>query len=142
MTKQEFNIFLRNMFDREILDTNKSGQSEYALSQDAFDNFNRLAVELGMDRKQVLMVYFSKHRDGVISFLKGHVSQREPVQGRIKDMIVYLFLLWGMVDEEQKQSADAVAEVEKVLDKDPKEWFATKTNSYVRDLGGSDGDGH
>lgn len=100
MTKSEFNTFIQKKI-AEIFDTNKSGQSEYALSQDAFDNFNRLAAELGMDRKKVLMVYFSKHRDGVISFLKGHVSQREPVQGRIKDMIVYLLLLWGMIEEEQ-----------------------------------------
>lgn len=109
MTKSEFNIFVQNKI-AEIFDTNKSGQSEYALGQDAFDNFNRLAAELGMDRKKVLMVYFSKHRDGVISYLKGHVSQREPVQGRIKDMIVYLMLLWGMVEEENKQvlaTADA-----------------------------------
>lgn len=121
MNKGEFNGFLQAKL-KEILDTNKSGQSEYALSENAFDNFNRLAAELGMDRKQVLMVYFSKHRDGVISFLKGHTSQREPVQGRIKDMIVYLLLLWGMVEEEQGLPR-------------PKE-------HYVRNLGGSDGDGH
>jgi hypothetical protein len=101
MTKDEFNKFIRRKFDNDILDTSKSGQSEYALSQDAFDNFNRLATELGVSRQQVLLVYFSKHRDGVISYIKGHKSQREPVQGRIKDMIVYLFLLWGMVEEEE-----------------------------------------
>lgn len=102
MLKSEFGQFIRQKFDNDILDTSKSGQSEYALSQDAFDNFNRLAAELGVDRKQVLLVYFSKHRDGVISYIKGHRSQREPVQGRIKDMIVYLFLLWGMVEEDEK----------------------------------------
>lgn len=125
MLKSEFNKFLSDKMT-EITLTNQSGQSEYALSQDAFDNFNRLAAELEMDRKSVLMVYFSKHRDGVISFLKGHVSQREPVDGRIKDMIVYLFLLWGMVEEE-KPAAPAITKAKLISS---------------HDLGGSDGDGH
>lgn len=101
MTKSEFQDFMRRTFASEILVTSSSGQKEYALSEDAFDNFNRLSAELGISREQVLMVYFSKHRDGVISYLKGHKSQREPVQGRIKDMIVYLMLLWGMIEENE-----------------------------------------
>lgn len=100
MLKSEFNSFVSKKLG-EIVTLGQQGQSEYAQGQDAFDNFNRLAVELGMDRKAVLMVYFSKHRDGVLSYLKGHKSQREPVQGRIKDMIVYLLLLWAMVEEEE-----------------------------------------
>jgi hypothetical protein len=134
MNKAQFNKFIRDTFDRDILDTNKSGQSEYALSEDAFDNFNRLAAEMGIDRKQVLMIFFSKHRDGVISYLKGHKSQREPVQGRIKDMIVYLFLLWGMIEEETKapipEPFHAFSPVQQ------------KSKLVARDLGGSDGDGH
>lgn len=98
MTKEEFSNFLHDKCD-EIVATSKAGQSEYVLNENAFDNFERLSAELGISREQVLMVYFSKHRDGIINYLKGHVSQREPVQGRIKDCIVYLFLLWGMVDE-------------------------------------------
>lgn len=101
MTKEEFQSFITQKFNQDIKATSKDGQKEYALSVDAFDNFNRLSVELGISREQVLLVYFSKHRDGVISYIKGHKSQREPVQGRIKDMIVYLFLLWGMVEENE-----------------------------------------
>lgn len=102
MLKQEYNIFLKDKL-LEISSTSESGQKEYALNADAFDNFNRLSNELNISREQVLMVYFSKHRDGIISYLKGHKSQREPVQGRIKDCIVYLMLLWAMVEENEKE---------------------------------------
>tara|TARA_Y100001938_G_C7856425_1_gene313380 strand:+ start:263 stop:400 length:138 start_codon:yes stop_codon:yes gene_type:complete len=39
--------------------------------------------------------------DGVMSYIKGHKSQREDVRGRITDIIVYLMLLWGMVEEDE-----------------------------------------
>jgi len=40
-----------------------------------------------------------KHIDGICSFVEGHKSQREDVRGRITDVIVYLCLLWGMVEQ-------------------------------------------
>ena len=48
---------------------------------------------------QVLMVYLLKHIDGISSFVNGHKSQREDVRGRITDAIVYLCLLWGMIED-------------------------------------------
>tara|TARA_Y100000004_G_scaffold56902_1_gene63309 strand:+ start:3076 stop:3225 length:150 start_codon:yes stop_codon:yes gene_type:complete len=47
----------------------------------------------------VLLIYTLKHIDGICSFVEGHKSQREDVRGRITDVIVYLCLLWGMVEE-------------------------------------------
>ena len=52
------------------------------------------------DRKKVLMTYMLKHVDGIAAYVKGHKSQRENVTGRITDCIVYLMLLWGMIEEE------------------------------------------
>jgi len=45
------------------------------------------------------MVFLLKHFDGITSYVDGHKSQREDVRGRIKDAIVYLMLLWGMIEE-------------------------------------------
>lgn len=78
----------------------QAGQAEYAHDDtDAFANFNRAELLTGVSRVKVLMVYFQKHYDGVISYLNGHKSQREDVRGRINDMIVYMCLLRGMIDE-------------------------------------------
>ena len=81
--------------------TRDEGQKEYAHDQDdVFANFNRVANLLEEDRKKVLMTYMLKHVDGIAAFVKGHKSQREDVRGRITDCIVYLMLLWGMIEEE------------------------------------------
>jgi hypothetical protein len=77
----------------------EEGQKEYARKSDnAFANFERVGENLGIPREKVLLVYLLKHIDGICSFAEGHKSQREDVRGRITDVIVYLCLLWGMVD--------------------------------------------
>ena len=77
------------------------GQKEYAQDLDnVFANFERIGEQLHIDRQQVLWVYLAKHIDGIASYIKGHRSQREDVRGRITDVIVYLSLLWGMIEED------------------------------------------
>jgi len=89
------------IFETEIMALRNAGQKEYAHDDSSpFANFERGAKDMGIDRKQVLWVYAMKHKDGIASFLKGHVSQREDVRGRINDLITYLLLLYTMVNEE------------------------------------------
>ena len=102
MTTNEF----KDLFNNEILPSINSmrdaGQKEYAHDVDEiFANFHRIAEDMDIDRKKVLMTYFLKHVDGINAFVKGHKSQREDVTGRITDCIVYLMLLWGMITEER-----------------------------------------
>ena len=102
MTTNEF----KDLFNNEILPSINSmrdaGQKEYAHDVDEiFANFHRIAEDMDIDRKKVLMTYFLKHVDGINAFIKGHKSQREDVTGRITDCIVYLMLLWGMITEER-----------------------------------------
>ena len=79
-----------------------AGQKEYARkNNNAFANFERVGENLDIQREEVLLVYLLKHMDGICSFVKGHKSQREDVRGRLTDAIVYLCLLWGMIDEEE-----------------------------------------
>ena len=78
-----------------------AGQKEYARkTSNAFANFERVADHIECTREKVLMVYLLKHIDGISSFVNGHKSQREDVRGRITDIIVYLCLLWGMIESE------------------------------------------
>jgi len=95
---------MRKLMDKilkEVTVTRDSGQKEYAHDEsDVFANFNRVANLLEEDRKKVLMTYMLKHVDGIAAYVKGHKSQREDVTGRITDCIVYLMLLWGMIEEE------------------------------------------
>ena len=79
-----------------------AGQKEYARkSNNAFANFERVSDYIDSTREKVLMVYLLKHIDGISSFVNGHKSQREDVRGRITDAIVYLCLLWGMIEDDK-----------------------------------------
>ena len=101
MNKKELAELMERVFKDEIMWTREQGQKEYAhVDENAFDNFDRLASELGISPEQVLWVYAMKHKDGIASYINGHRSQRESVGGRINDLIVYLFLLRGMVERE------------------------------------------
>mgnify|MGYP003667796040 CR=1 FL=1 len=85
----------------EVKKTRDEGQKEYAHTEEnVFANFERVGENLEISREDVLLVYLLKHIDGICSFVKGHKSQREDVRGRITDAIVYLCLLWGMVEND------------------------------------------
>ena len=86
---------------KEVAIMRDAGQEEYSHdNSDVFANFNRVSNLLDVDRKKVLMTYMPKHVDGIAAYIKGHKSQREDVTGRITDCVVYLMLLWAMIEEE------------------------------------------
>ena len=100
MTHKEMHK-LMDAIIKEVTLTRDQGQKEYAHDEkDVFANFNRVANLLEEDRKKVLMTYMLKHVVGIAAYVKGHKSQREDVTGRITDCMVYLMLLWGMIEEE------------------------------------------
>ena len=93
-----------NLIDKKILPiikkTRDAGQKEYAhTNKNVFANFERTGKLLGVDREKILMTFLLKHIDGICAHVDGHESQREDVRGRITDTIVYLMLLWGMIEE-------------------------------------------
>ena len=103
MTQKEMEILIKEIF-LKIQETREAGQKEYARkNSNAFANFERIASNLDIKREEVLLVYLLKHIDGICSFVKGYKSQREDVRGRITDVIVYLCLLWGMVNETESE---------------------------------------
>jgi hypothetical protein len=100
MTQDEFREFMSDVIVPQLAQVRSDGQKEYAHDDDnAFANFDRLSERLGIPREKILWIYLTKHIDGILAHLNGHRSQREPVQGRCKDAIMYLCLLWGMVEE-------------------------------------------
>ena len=86
----------------QVQQTRDEGQKEYAHTDDnVFANFDRVGSLLSISSEKTLMVYLLKHIDGITAYLSGHKSQREDVRGRIKDAIVYLMLLWAMIEERE-----------------------------------------
>ena len=100
MNKSEMSKVMDRIL-KEVAIMRDAGQSEYSHDDsDVFANFNRVSDLLDVDRKKVLMTYMLKHVDGIAAYVKGHKSQREDVTGRITDCVVYLMLLWSMIEEE------------------------------------------
>lgn len=113
MTQAEMTQLMDEIFDK-LRGLRAAGQKEYARTLDnAFANFEWVAdmlskgAEAPLTREQVLLVYALKHLDGVMSHVNGHTSQREPVYGRLADLIVYMCLLWGMLAENEHAAARA-----------------------------------
>lgn len=99
----DFNLYFIALIN-DLQNTRESGQKEYAHGEEdnVFNNFARLAKDLNLDQKKVLWIYLRKHLDGILAAINGHMSQREPVSGRIMDAIVYLSLLGAMFIDEIK----------------------------------------
>ena len=94
---------INSIFDN-VISIHKAGQKEYAMDEDnIFANFERIAEQTGFDKKWILWIYLMKHIDGIASYLKGHRSQREDVTGRLTDAIVYLCILWAMIESENSK---------------------------------------
>lgn len=103
MTREEMAFFLTNHIFPQLNEVREDGQKEYAHDDsNAFANFEREAEKHQVTREKVLLIFLDKHLDGIVAWSNGHTSQREPIEGRIKDAIMYLCLLWGMVDEQGK----------------------------------------
>ncbi len=105
LSKDEMADVMQRVF-KECDGLRGAGQKEYAGGDNALGNFLRIATETGATPEQVLWTYAMKHKDGIAAHIRGHRSQREPVQGRINDLIVYLCLLRGMVETREKAVMD------------------------------------
>jgi hypothetical protein len=99
MNQRKMNSLMNNIW-KEVLKTRDEGQKEYAHGvENVFANFERVGKAIDVSPDKTLMVYLLKHIDGITAYISGHKSQREDVRGRIKDAIVYLMLLWAMIEE-------------------------------------------
>lgn len=101
MKHKEMLNLIDNVFCK-VKSMHTEGQKEYAMTEDnVFANFERIANQTGQNKEMILWIYLMKHVDGIASYLRGHKSQREDVRGRLTDAIVYLCILWGMIEEEK-----------------------------------------
>ncbi|MBT7091356.1 MAG: hypothetical protein HN932_12875 [Candidatus Marinimicrobia bacterium] len=101
MEQAKFEKFMEDVIFPQLRAVRKDGQNEYTMSDDHFDNFNRMSNDVDIAPRKVLWIFFKKHLDGISNFLRGRTSQREDVRGRIKDAIMYLMLLWGSIEDEK-----------------------------------------
>lgn len=83
----------------EIRDISDRKGRDYSGDADAFASFKRNANAIGLTEEQVWSVLAVKHWDALMTFVRDGKVESEGVQNRITDLILYLFLLHGMLDE-------------------------------------------
>lgn len=102
IAEKEYDLDLDEFMKNKLHSLRQSGQEEYARKEhNAFGNFERIADMLDSTREEVLIIYFWKHIDGIMSWYEGNKNQREELMDRLGDACVYLFLLAGMVEDDR-----------------------------------------
>jgi len=101
MEAQKFYDTIEDLID-ECFEIMKAKGLAYSGKSDSFANFKRVAKNLSMSPYNVWYVYFAKHLDSLASWIREEYSDSEPITGRIKDLINYLFLLYGMIKENKE----------------------------------------
>ncbi len=106
MNHKTRNDFFSGVFAEKILGLSKTKGVEYANSdEDANMNFKRIGEQVGIDPRQVLWIYASKHYDAISSYLRTGEIHSEPIDGRIHDLILYLFILLSLEYEHRIDTA-------------------------------------
>lgn len=96
----------------DCLDTMKKKGHDYRQGNDddVLHNFRTVAETVGTDMMKVWFTYFYKHFSAMATFIKeGGQSESEPIEGRIKDQIVYLLLFYRMVQEHKQAEYNRAA---------------------------------
>lgn len=100
MNRVEFSDLI-NKFHDQILDLNATKGHDYAGDEDALANFKEAGRQAGVPPEQVWAIYTYKHWSAIMTFCKeGHVTS-EPIEGRITDLILYSYLLLGLIHDSE-----------------------------------------
>lgn len=96
MNRQDFGEYLQDLLMEATRILDSKGH-DYAGDYNVLANFNRNAEILGLEPEQVWAVYFMKHIDAIMTYVKGGKLESEGIEGRIIDAINYLILFGAMV---------------------------------------------
>jgi hypothetical protein len=129
MTGEQFRQMMREGLE-QLIALNETKGRDYAGEDDALRNFKQHAGELGIAPEQVWAVFASKHWDAILTAARhaGDDGYRpsEPVEGRVRDLVVYLFLYLAMHREEigPEDEVEADSGVYNIRRRDGAYWIA------------------
>lgn len=111
MNRTEFSMFRDGAY-RMIAHLNDTKGHDYAGDDDALANFKEASAQLGMTPEQVWGVYAHKHWSAIQTYIREGDVASEPIEGRIHDIILYGFLLLGLVAERREREGAERREAE------------------------------
>jgi len=103
---------LKSLIDKTILPACKGvlygkgrAYSGVRKAKDCLANFKRGALLTGLKVEQVCFIYLAKHFDAIASWTRGeYKDDTEGIESRIIDAINYLFLLYAIKIEKDKEN--------------------------------------
>jgi hypothetical protein len=114
MKRTEFQQLMKEEFDR-LLETNNTKGHDYAGEDDALRNFKVQAKAAGVTPEQVWSIFAGKHWEAVQTYVREGDVLSEPIEGRIHDLLLYGFLLLGLVKDKEFEigARDAMYEMDR-----------------------------
>lgn len=98
---------LYDLIEKEVLpkcrEIMKSKGEAYSGKEDKLGNFKRCAKMAGTTPEKTLFTYATKHWDAISAYVREEYCDSEPIEGRIMDVVNYMFLLFGLVREKQDE---------------------------------------
>lgn len=93
-----------------IRELTRSKGKDYASDVDRLSNFKLQAERLGMTPYQIWAVYANKHWDAINAFVRNNGQlESEPIESRAHDIIVYTFLLLGLIQDTNKETDNEIS---------------------------------
>lgn len=92
---------MRETFD-ELLHINDTKGHDYAGEDNALANFQDEAKVIGVEPEVVWAVFAGKHWRAIMTFCKEGDVASEPIEGRVHDLIMYGFLLLGIIEAKKR----------------------------------------
>lgn len=86
-----------------IRDLNVRKGHDYAGDADALANFKEQAKAVGLTPEQVWGIFAGKHWAAVMTYVREGDVASEPIEGRLHDIILYAFLMLGLVREKRER---------------------------------------
>jgi len=101
MTNEERVCFVKQVLEGYCLPVLRRKGPDYSGIENVNHNFEEGAERLGVDKYVIWAVYFFKHMMALESWLKSRKLESEGLEGRLTDLINYLFILWSMLAEDK-----------------------------------------
>lgn len=103
MNRQQF-VKLMDAHYAEITEIQRVKGNDYAGDDDALANFKKQAEDWGLTPEQVWGVFAGKHWSAIKTYVQQGDVQSEPIEGRVHDVILYSFLLLGLIAERKEKA--------------------------------------
>lgn len=102
MKRSDFQQMRDDLLADAMVLNDKKGK-DYSGDSDALASFKTQAEQAGITPLQVWSIFAGKHWLAVQSYVRNGQVESEPIRERITDLIVYLCLLQGLIEDETNQ---------------------------------------